>query len=1020
MTLGEHAGILSCYDGTRTCVNGAFGPCTDGQAFEIERSAAPVSSELGLRPLAYSQAVDCTNNPCNRYCREFNEVPEAGIVPKVDESAPPMSSWLTGNVSDYAPEWQVLGNREPCQVANDCQFNTFCSDPSPGSCRHSVCSEGEPLDAGCNRCADAVCAQNPECCGPARACVHDPCEVASGAPLDRQCDTCVAAVCETHPECCDNVWDEACVGYVATECAPLGQTCECPAGSVNLGTGCALAGEGPLDWFSAHDTCNAYGAGWTLLTVLDPTENELARQALQDAGVDGAWLDGLEVAVDQWRWMTRGEMFFFSNAAGGTFAPGYSYANWGSGEPALNAVGRGVTMGPDGTWRDAPIDFEQGYLCQGPKNRLGPKQSPLWWGPECAALAPEACGVSCDEGRGIGACTAHLPSDLDAACAAFDLSLGATCESGGKPQVPVCNHGQAAAPAGLRLTHLPSDQFRRASPDMSDAGECTLSEPIPPGRCVTVSDCPGLVADRALLVNPPGAAQNASECRLDDNWTVYEPLPCGPAVCESKAVEAALVRNAGCTIELDNPLGVDATQARISVGDSVPEPSCGPNEVRWGTSCYFFATDAATWDDAQNRCRGRGAGWDLVSLNSPAENTWVRSLTDRGRDVQIGLTDAAVEGDFRWTNGSCMAYQNWASAQPDNTPPGSEQCARMTATANDAWEDKNCSDSAQPYVCEGPVIDARGGCAAGQLAGPDGNCYTFDTDVRSFDEAQGSCAGLGMGWRLAFIDNVKTNDFVTGLIGCTPTWLANPPGSSYSNWAPSEAVDLSKAPYMDALGFWHTTADATARATLCQGPATATGAPVLTQVASLADCSADDQFYVTGNTTAPDALHLCPTACDAAAALAGRLIDVEIPCTPPGQPAVLTEQSVLYGEESVIGSNACPGGAPQWDFLYYDAVTPADSRIELLVRTASTADEFPANVSTPVLVASAHALPTDTQRCESVASGCPIDLYGALGSAGQLQQLPLLELIVRMVPGSNGEAPMLRDWTVRFSCPPSQ
>jgi len=27
LTLGEHAGVLSCYEGTHTCVNGQFGAC---------------------------------------------------------------------------------------------------------------------------------------------------------------------------------------------------------------------------------------------------------------------------------------------------------------------------------------------------------------------------------------------------------------------------------------------------------------------------------------------------------------------------------------------------------------------------------------------------------------------------------------------------------------------------------------------------------------------------------------------------------------------------------------------------------------------------------------------------------------------------------------------------------------------------------------------------------------------------------------------------------------------------------
>lgn len=1027
VVLGEHDGIVSCYEGTRSCVAGKFGACSDGEGFEVQR---PESSpaELGLRPLALGPAADCTNNPCNRYCREFYEVPEAGIVADLDSGAPPLSSWLTGNVSDYPPEWAVLGNREPCQVASDCQMNTQCGDPSPGSCSHGVCSEGEPLALGCNRCADAVCAVNPSCCGPTPSCAHDPCEVGNGAPLDAQCDTCVAAVCDAHPECCTDAsappgthsWSDLCVGYVATECASLGQSCECPEDSVDTGAGCLQAGRDERDWFFARDACSERGSGWTLAAVTDAAENEAARGAVERAGLAGAWLDAVEVAVDQWNWMSVGEPFFFSSASGGSFASGYDYANWGPGEPELGVAGRGITLGPDGTWRDATLDFAQGYVCEGPKNRLGPKQSPLWWGPECVELAPSVCGVECRGGLGIGACTARVPSELDPSCAGFDLSLGATCEDGGSPQVPVCNRGQAAAPAGLRLTHVPIGELRRASPDLSSAVDCALTEAIPPGRCVTVSGCPGLVADRALIVNPPDGAQNTAECRTDDNWTIYQPLACGPAVCESRVVSATQVRNRSCSIALEHPLGVDVAQARVTVGTGVPEPTCGPNEVRWGASCYFFSNDLATWEDARSRCRARGnGGWELVALNSDAENAWVRSLAESGRSVQIGLTDGEVEGSYQWTNGSCRSFDNWEPSQPDDPIAGSEQCSRLTPSGT--WEDTACNDGVHPYICEGPVIDARGGCAAGQVSGPDGNCYRFDGAARSRADASASCAAIAPGWQLAFIDDQTTNDFVTGLVGCNPTWLGNPPGSSFSRWAPSEPVDLSKDPYMDELGFWRTTDDGAPRATLCQGPATATGAPVLTQVASANDCTRDDQYYFSGNDTAPESLRLCPLTCDAAAAVPGRRIEVEIPCSPPAPPALVTDHSEIYGQDSLTGIYACnEDTTPVWDFLYYDAVTPADSRVELFVRTASTRDELTAGESLPLLVADAHAVPTDTRRCEAVSQTCPIDLFGALGGAGQLQQAPLLELLVRLIPGSNGEAPMLRDWTVRFSCPPSQ
>ncbi|HKO93118.1 MAG TPA: hypothetical protein VJU61_18310, partial [Polyangiaceae bacterium] len=65
------------------------------------------------------------------------------------------------------------------------------------------------------------------------------------------------------------------------------------------------------------------------------------------------------------------------------------------------------------------------------------------------------------------------------------------------------------------------------------------------------------------------------------------------------------------------------------------------------------------------------------------------------------------------------------------------------------------------------------------------------------------------------------------------------------------------------------------------------------------------------------------------------------------------------------------------------------------------------------------AVPTDTQRCEvNPRTNCPIDIYTALGAPSQ--QYEMLELRVTLVPGTSGESPLLRDWKVRFSCPPSQ
>lgn len=1016
--LGEHDGIVSCVAGSRVCAGGVFGACIGDELYGVQRVDQTGASGIGARPLATPTATTCANNPCNRYCMEFDEAPAQGLVPDPDPAAPPLSTWLTGNVADYPPEWVVVGKQEPCQVAGDCQFNTECVDPSRGSCAHSACSAGEALAAGCNRCADAVCAVEPECCGVPPACAHDPCEVGNGAPLDPTCDVCVAAVCEAHPECCSGSWNEACVGYVASECQDTGQSCQCPAGGVEQDGTCYVGGGAPADWFLARDACSGFGEGWNVIEVNDAAENDIARSLVTPEGNDQVWLGGVEMGIDQWTWQASGDLFFVSSPSGGELQGAYSYVNWAAGEPELFVSGRAIALDAQGEWYDAPLGTELGYVCEGPKNRLGPKVSPFSWNERCVELAESACGVTCADGPalGIGSCTPRVPTELSERCTSFDLALGATCEAAGAPQIPVCNHGQLAAPAGLRLVHLPMDEMGRAAPDLGDAGECQLTEPIPPGRCVTVTSCDGLSADRALVVNPVDGNQDTSECRLDDNWSIYQPLACRPTTCESSVHDASLVEARGCGIKLQNPLGVDPALARVTLGTEVPEPTCGANEVRWGASCYFFATDSQTWDTAQDRCRARGNGWELVAVNSPAENAWLRTRTDPAQDIQIGLNDRDAEGDHVWSNGSCRAYTNWdaASASPNNSPPGSEQCTRITAAAGAAWEDEPCNDGQHPYVCEGPVLDARGGCAGGQLAGPDGSCYAFDGSPRDFEAARASCVARGPGWKLARIEDEATNDFVTSLIGCNETWLDNPPGA-LARWAPAESVDLSNAPFIDAFGLWHTSTSAADRATLCQGPATATSAPELAQVADENGCSGldDRQYYFTGSAGVPEALQLCPATCDAAAAVAGRRIGVEISCAPPPPPALVTEYEQVYAP-------TCPSSQPQWDFLYYDAITPADSRVEFAIRTAGSAEELDADTTAYVTVAEARAVPYDTQSCEVVSATCPVDIFEALGEAGQSQQIGLLELRVRLLPGSSGEGPVVRDWRIRFSCPPSQ
>ncbi|HVZ31552.1 MAG TPA: hypothetical protein VG963_03955, partial [Polyangiaceae bacterium] len=171
-----------------------------------------------------------------------------------------------------------------------------------------------------------------------------------------------------------------------------------------------------------------------------------------------------------------------------------------------------------------------------------------------------------------------------------------------------------------------------------------------------------------------------------------------------------------------------------------------------------------------------------------------------------------------------------------------------------------------------------------------------------------------------------------------------------------------------------------------------------------------DEFFFDGGPVAPETLRLCPDTCNGSEP--GARLDVAVPCGTPSTPVTATTVDGMYY------SADCEGGGVIWDFFYYDAVTPADSRIEFEIRTAPTLAELTSGTIPFTPIAQAHAIPTDTQHCEVNPPSCPIDIFTKLGSPAQ--QYKELELRVKLIPGSSGEGPLLRDWRVRYSCPPSQ
>ncbi|MCX5683259.1 MAG: lectin-like protein, partial [Planctomycetota bacterium] len=229
----------------------------------------------------------------------------------------------------------------------------------------------------------------------------------------------------------------------------------------------------------------------------------------------------------------------------------------------------------------------------------------------------------------------------------------------------------------------------------------------------------------------------------------------------------------------------------------------GPYGPAGSLNFYQVVSETGTWQEAQDAAAASsqyGQAGHLVSINSAAENEFVRSLM--GGAGWIGLTDGSAFGGtemgdtsglalpaagqvpgagqrgegFVWTSGEPFTYQNWSAGQPDDGAGAGSQDAVEMAT-DGTWSDALTSGASRGvYVIEYDLgyTSANSRLVYGPY-GPGGtwNLYEVVTGTTSWLDAYYAAktsVERGKTGHLVSITSAAENNFVKSLLS-TSAWI---------------------------------------------------------------------------------------------------------------------------------------------------------------------------------------------------------------------------------------------------------
>ncbi len=828
-------------------------------------------------------------------------------------------------------------------------------------------------------------------------------------------------------------------GWEAVDCANTLALSVCKGPPTHAALGglpqCASAAEYFVNW--ARLTQGTVG---TLDHVFEPGEYQITVVAAGEYG-GGAW--------PQLRLRVGGNTIGLVNAT----SVSWQAYTFDLSVPAAGSLPISVSFENDfygeGEDRNLFVDSIE-ILCPG----AAPTSST--WGSECVGAAETTCDITCDvEQPNTGSCVPWLPGETDAGCPdRADLSVGVPCDG----TIPVCNHGQQAAPEGVTIVHFPESagQFASPTPDLSgvDVVTCTTAEAIAPGECISVpaSACnAALTGTRHVMVNPPGD-DALEECSGLDNWAIAaDGVACDAPLCFGGSTSSTVVRRpVDIIFVIDNSSSmqeeIEAVEARINEDfAAIIEDSGLDYRVimvsRYGDVSQPFGSGGST---AYPICVGPPLGANACAdpaneVPAPSERFFHYSANVGSNDAlcllldgfsapdELAVTDRAgwqvqapngfggwlrpeafktfvviTDDNVACTTASNVTFDDGESAAAGTTVAGDFDVALRTLAPGQFEDDDGARDYIWHSIVNTPENSPEDApwppdapISTGLCSGPPGNYVGPGTGYQALSRLTG---GLRY-------PSCRTSDFDAVFNAIAQEVI----GQSELNCSFEMGADTAD---LDAARISYTTGDADKVA--------------VSEVAGAASCD-DGGWYMDQSGDVPR-VNLCPTTCQQIQADAGAQLFVEFAC----------EVSLNVVTKTQIYEATCPSGTiVEWKALGYDTSIEDQGSVAFSVRTAVTEQELAtatyelvntATESQPdcVYLEPMVCVSEDTacncveveEQPEGIGGGVVLDeeVLDVLESHQQY-----LELKIEVTPDLvEMSSPLVESWKVAYSCLPGE